>query len=111
LAGAQGVAQWPRVKIVWRDVVEFKQRFYPSAWIRYDLADLAVTGSLKLLPESSSQISELEKDYVAIQMMVFGTPPTFPAILDELARLQKDINTLAGKIRTVGFSGDADARL
>src|SRR5258707_291617 len=30
-----------------RDVVTFKQRFYPSAWTRYDLA---VPGAFKLLP-------------------------------------------------------------
>ena len=88
-----------------RDVVEFKKRFYPSAWARYDLA---VPGTFKLLPESASQISDLEQDYKAMQMMLFGNPPTFRAILDELARLEKDINSLGGKARTAGTSGTSD---
>jgi len=87
-----------------RDVVEFKQRFYPSAWARYDLA---VPGTFRLLPESSARISDLEKDYDAMRMMLFGTPPTFAAILDELVQLEKDINSVRGKVRVAGSSDDA----
>jgi hypothetical protein len=42
-------------------VVDFKQRFYPSAWARYDLAR---PGSLRLLP-SEVRMVEIEKDYQA----------------------------------------------
>lgn len=74
-----------------RDVVEFKQRFYPCAWARYELA---VPGTFQLLPKSTVQTADLEKDYEAMGMMLFGTPPTFATILDELAQLEKDINSL-----------------
>lgn len=74
------------------DVVAFKQRFYPSAWARYDLA---VPGSLKLLPPAASQLKDLAEDYDAMQIMLFGTPPEFAEILHELAILEAEINAIA----------------
>jgi hypothetical protein len=72
-----------------QDVVAFKQRFYPSAWARYDLA---VPGSLKLLPATFSQVKELAQDYEDMQVMLFGEPPEFRDILDELKHLEAEIN-------------------
>lgn len=77
-----------------RDVVAFKRRFYPSAWARYDLA---VPGSFKLLPPTPLHIRALERDYADMQVMLFGQPPDFAAILDELKTLQSDINGIAGE--------------
>jgi hypothetical protein len=51
-----------------RDVVAFKQRFYPSAWARYDLA---APGSLKLLPTAHSHMEDLARDYEEMQVMLF----------------------------------------
>jgi hypothetical protein len=79
-----------------RDVVAFKQRFYPSAWARYDLA---VSGSLKLLPEAASQLKDLARDYEDMQVMLFGTPPEFDEILGELKTLEAEINATAQEIR------------
>jgi hypothetical protein len=73
------------------DVVEFKKRFYPSTWARYDLA---TPGSFKLLPTSATQIANLERDYEDMQVMLFGQPPAFGSILDELQHLEEQINTL-----------------
>ena len=70
----------------------FKQRFYPSAWARYDLA---VPGSLKLLPATTSQVKELAQDYEEMQVMLFGAPPEFRDILDELRDLEAEINATA----------------
>ena len=72
----------------------FKQRFYPSAWARYDLA---VPGSLKLLPATPSQVKELGQDYEEMQVMLFGAPPQFRDILVELRHLEAEINSTAQK--------------
>jgi len=77
-----------------QDVVAFKQRFYPSAWARYDLA---VPGSLKLLPATPSHVKDLAHDYEEMQVMLFGAPPEFGAILDELKELEAEINATAQK--------------
>jgi len=77
-----------------QDVVTFKQRFYPSAWARYDLA---VPSALKLLPATASAIRDLERDYEDMQVMLFGEPPKFQDILDELKNLEDEINGTLSK--------------
>jgi hypothetical protein len=74
-----------------QDVIAFKRRFYPSAWARYDLA---VPGSFKLLPATPAQIEALRQDYEDMQVMLFGDPPEFDAILEELRNLEAEINSL-----------------
>ena len=74
-----------------QDVVTFKQRFYPSAWARYDLA---VPGTFKLLPTTQSQLADLERDYDDMRVMLFGEPPEFGAILDALRKLETEINSM-----------------
>jgi hypothetical protein len=74
------------------DVVAFKQRFYPCPWARYDLA---IPGSLRLLPAAPSQLKDLANDYEDMQVMLFGTPPAFSEILDELKTLEAEINAMA----------------
>jgi hypothetical protein len=77
---------------LWREVVAFKQRFYPSAWARYDLA---VPGTFRLLPPRHSQLVELERDYDDMQLMLFGDPPAFKEIIVILAQLESQINGIA----------------
>ena len=73
----------------------FKQRFYPSAWARYDLA---VPGTFKLLPrETESQLADLERDYQEMQVMLFGERPEFGSILSELRKLESEINSVESK--------------
>jgi hypothetical protein len=69
-------------------VVEFKKKFYPRGWARYDLAK---KGTLKLVP-NKYRIDELEKDYKAMQDMLFGDKPSFNEIMDSLRELEKQIN-------------------
>jgi hypothetical protein len=69
-------------------VVAFKQRFYPRGWARYDLA---VAGSLRLMPQDSAR-KAVEADYRAMQNMIFGIAPAFDAIMDTLAELEGEIN-------------------
>ena len=72
------------------EVVKFKQRFYPSAWARYDLAK---PGTFKLIPNAAHLI-DLEKDYRTMAVMIFGEIPAFGLILDTLSALEKEINLL-----------------
>ena len=75
-----------------QDVVAFKQRFYPCAWARYDLA---VPGSLKLLPATPSHVKGLAQDYEEMRVMLFGAPPEFRDILGELRNLEAQIHAMA----------------
>lgn len=50
-------------------VVEHKTLFYKRSWSRYDLA---VPGSFKLIP-SDKTVSELKKDYILMEPMIFRT--------------------------------------
>lgn len=70
------------------NVVEFKQRFYPRAWARYDLA---MPGSLRLLPGERS-LAAVETDYRAMADMIFGTVPDFADIVAQLRALENEIN-------------------
>jgi len=72
------------------EVVAFKQKFYPSAWARYDLAELA---TLKLSPEAHVRES-LKKDYTEMQEMIFGESPDFETMMNEIAEFELRLNTL-----------------
>ncbi len=70
------------------NVVEFKQKFYPRKWAQYEDAK---AGTLKLLPPKF-RYAELEKDYKAMQNMIFGEAPKFDEIINILDELEKQIN-------------------
>lgn len=76
-----------------KEVVEFKQRFYPSAWAKYELA---MPGSFRLVPPED-RLSALEKDFQAMQNMIFDKPLSFEAMMDALSILEKEINALGSK--------------
>lgn len=69
-------------------VVEFKQRFYPRGWARYDLA---IPGSFRLVPEAAV-LNAVEVDYRAMSNMIFGDVPPFGDIIAVLQGLQDEIN-------------------
>lgn len=73
-----------------RQVVEFKQRFYPSSWASYETA---VVGTFKLMP-SKHHLLKLEQDYKEMSEMIFGEKPTFDAILEMLIAMEQHINTV-----------------
>jgi len=75
-------------------VVEFKQRFYPRGWARYDLAK---PGTLTLVPEGHV-LASVRSDYRAMENMIFGEVPDFEEILAVLQALQEEINSPFGKI-------------
>lgn len=70
------------------DVVEFKQRFYPRAWARYDLAK---PGTFCLVP-GGTVLATVEADYRAMANMIFGELPAFGEIMAVLQNLQDEIN-------------------
>ena len=71
-------------------VVEFKQKFYPRGWARYELARL---GTLKLIP-TGHVLAALGGDYRAMGNMIFGNRPEFDDILATLRALEMEINAL-----------------
>jgi hypothetical protein len=74
------------------DVVAFKKKFYPRGWANYDAAK---PGTLKLIPPDRV-LKAMEKDYVAMQEMIFGRCPSFEDIIASLIKLEMEINEPKG---------------
>jgi len=72
------------------DVVSFKDRFYPSGWARYDLAEI---GTFKLVP-NDTRIKSLRDDYAQMQEMIYGDYPDFDLIIIKLSQLQNKLNQM-----------------
>ncbi|MCK5690967.1 nucleotidyl transferase AbiEii/AbiGii toxin family protein [Myxococcota bacterium] len=73
------------------NVVEFKERFYPRKWARYDLAR---PGSMRLIPNQDI-VATVRSDYRAMRNMIFGEAPSFDELIEILKTLEDEIN---GKI-------------
>ena len=73
-----------------KDVVEFKDRFYPRGWARYDLAK---PGTMKLVPQDHV-LKSLKSDYKSMKNMIFGKTPEFDEIMQSIKQLEKEINFL-----------------
>ncbi|MBP9491190.1 MAG: nucleotidyl transferase AbiEii/AbiGii toxin family protein [Aliarcobacter sp.] len=73
-----------------KNVVDFKQKFYPRTWAKYEEA---VLGTLKLLPPEF-RLDSLEKDYKAMQNMIFDKYISFDEIIGILENLEKEINEI-----------------
>lgn len=71
-----------------QDVVIFKMRFYHCAWAQYETAR---PGTLRLLPADAHR-EKLRADYRAMQPMLFGSVPTFDAIMAGLTQVEQMIN-------------------
>jgi hypothetical protein len=70
------------------NVVEFKERFYPRGWARYDLAR---PGTFRLVPEGHI-LAAVRDDYQAMANMIFGSIPEFDDMMTTLTKLQDEIN-------------------
>lgn len=73
-----------------KDVVDFKKRFYPRGWAKYDLAK---PGTMKLIPPDHV-LKFLKTDYKSMKNMIFGEYPSFETIMERLAKLEMEINSL-----------------
>jgi hypothetical protein len=69
-------------------VADWKSKFFPSSWARYDLAK---PGTFRLAPPESRR-AELEKDYLAMRPMFLNEPPPFASVLEMLRHLESKIN-------------------
>lgn len=70
------------------DVVEFKKRFYPCSWARYDLAKIE---TIELLP-SEYNMDFLRDDYKKMKAMIFGDYPAWEDIIEYLKYLTDKIH-------------------
>jgi hypothetical protein len=71
-------------------VVRHKRIFYPSAWAQYPLAS---PGTFRLLPPET-RLGALREDYRDMAVMIFGDAPRFDTIIETLAKLEKELNSL-----------------
>ncbi|RTL10398.1 MAG: nucleotidyl transferase AbiEii/AbiGii toxin family protein [Neisseriaceae bacterium] len=72
------------------DVVEFKLKFYPRNWAKYEEC---LTGNLKLIPPDY-RLKMLHDDYRQMRSMIFGNYPHFNDILNKLQQLENEVNSL-----------------
>ena len=75
-------------------VVEFKKKFYPAAWAKFEEAK---PGTLRLLPEDF-RMEALAKDYKAMGHMIFDKQLSFEEIMETLAALEDEINAMDGDV-------------
>ena len=73
-----------------KNVVDFKQKFYPRTWAKYEEATI---GTLKLLPPEF-RLESLKKDYQAMQNMIFDKKLFFDEIIYILQNLEYEINQI-----------------
>ena len=71
-----------------KKVVDFKMKFYPRAWAKYEQA---IPGTLMLLPPKY-RLDNLEVDYNAMKDMLYGEIPSFPVVMEALGTLEREIN-------------------
>ena len=73
-----------------RQVVAFKDRFYPAGSAHYDLAK---PGTMRLMPPEDCRAA-LREDYDHMKNMIFGEKPEFDVILSAAQKMEDEINSL-----------------
>lgn len=71
-------------------VVDFKRKFYPRGWAKYEDAK---AGTLKLVPPLY-RFEELQKDYQNMTEMFFDEYPDFQLLMEYIKELETEINSL-----------------
>ncbi|NCB42974.1 MAG: nucleotidyl transferase AbiEii/AbiGii toxin family protein [Clostridia bacterium] len=69
-------------------VVKFKDRFYPSGFAHYELAN---PGTIRLMPPDDC-LAILSDDYEHMKNMIFGAKPSYGDIMDCIRKLEREIN-------------------
>ena len=68
-----------------QDVIAFKQRYYPRAWARYDIAE---SGTVSLVPKGHI-LRTTKADYSNMKEMFFGDDvPMFDSLIDTIVQLE-----------------------
>jgi len=73
-----------------KQVVDFKDKFYPRSWAGYEYA---VPGTMKLRPPNHC-LKTLEDDYEHMRGMIFGKMPDFATLMNRIIILEGEINCL-----------------
>ncbi len=73
-----------------KKVVDFKIKFYPQTWAKYDEA---APGTLKLVPPVY-RLTLLKADYETMKDMFYGSIPDFETVMAAVKRLEEEINTI-----------------
>jgi predicted nucleotidyltransferase component of viral defense system len=71
-------------------VVQFKQKFYPRKWARYEEA---TTETLRLMPDEY-RLKEIQEDYKNMSEMFFGEYPSFEEIMSKILELEEEIHKI-----------------
>jgi len=69
-------------------VVDWKDRFFPSTWARYDLAK---PRTFRLAPPDN-RVAELQNDFREMRPYFLDEPSSFDSILEKLRALEEQIN-------------------
>ena len=69
-------------------VIEFKMKFYPRAWAKYNEA---LPDSIKLVPPNF-RLNALRNDYGSMAEMLFGKYPSFDDLMGVIGDLETEIN-------------------
>ena len=72
-----------------KTVVDFKMKFYPRAWAKYQEA---IPGTLKLVPPEY-RFAALAADYEAMKDMLYGDVPMFETVISAIGELEQEIHT------------------
>ena len=73
-----------------RQVVAFKDRFYPAGSAHYELAK---PGTMRLMPPEDC-LPALKADYEHMKNMIFGEKPEFEEVLKTIGKISAEINRL-----------------
>lgn len=71
-------------------VREFKKKFYPVSWAKYDTA---IPGQFTLVP-NDERLKELEKDFNNMKEMINDNTISFNQLIEEIKRIEMEINNL-----------------
>ena len=73
-----------------KTVVDFKMKFYPRAWAKYQEA---IPGTIKLVPPEF-RLDVLAEDYANMHDMLYGDIPSFEEVMKVIQNLEREINAI-----------------
>ena len=71
-------------------VVQFKQKFYPRKWAKYEEA---TTETIRLMPDEY-RLRDIKEDYKNMTEMFFGEYPSFEELMNSVLELEKEIHEI-----------------
>ena len=71
-------------------VVQFKQKFYPRKWAKYEEATVE---TIRLIPDDY-RLKEIKEDYKNMTEMFFGEYPSFENLINSVLELEKEIHKI-----------------